>query len=343
MRRTILFGLAACCLALPCGAALTTVQDTLYTATGGYCSGTLTLSWQTFTAPEGHTVYAGSTEVAIAPAVNGLTVTLEPGQYTASYAITPTGCVPAYEQWIVPVSSGAVNLAAVRSIVAPTPYSLISLGWLAQGGATTGQTMCWLGASWGPGLCGGGVGSVSSVFGRIGAVVATSGDYSYSQITGTPNLAVYAPLASPALTGTPTAPTASEDNGSTQVATTAYVDRLKARAIGFAFDGAGSALTTSNQAYFTVPFACAISAWNATVDTGTATWTVWKVASGSAIPTSGNSIVASAAPAISSGTAARSATLTGWTTAVSANDIFGIGFSAVSSATRASLVLECDQ
>lgn len=44
-----------------------------------------------------------------------------------------------------------------------------------------------------------GSGAVSSVFGRTGAVVATSGDYTVSQVTGA------APLASPAFTGTATA------------------------------------------------------------------------------------------------------------------------------------------
>jgi hypothetical protein len=43
-------------------------------------------------------------------------------------------------------------------------------------------------------------GAVPSVFGRTGAVVAASGDYSVSQITGA------APLASPTFTGTPTVP-----------------------------------------------------------------------------------------------------------------------------------------
>lgn len=58
---------------------------------------------------------------------------------------------------------------------------------------------------------------VISVFGRAGVVVATSGDYTVSQVTGA------APLASPALTGSPTAPTATVGDSSTLVATTAYV------------------------------------------------------------------------------------------------------------------------
>lgn len=64
---------------------------------------------------------------------------------------------------------------------------------------------------------GGGSGAISSVFGRTGAVVAVSGDYSVGEVTGA------APLASPALTGTPTAPTATPGDSTTKIATDAFV------------------------------------------------------------------------------------------------------------------------
>jgi hypothetical protein len=160
MRRLLLLAL----LCAPCFGALTTVQDTLYTAVGGYCGGTLTLSWQTFIAQDGHTIYGGSHDFAVAPSANGLTVTVQPGQYTAIYNITPSGCTATYETWIVPVAAAAVNLAAVRSITVPIPVGigLIPPAWLAQSGATVGQAMCWLGSgAWGPGSCGGGGGGAT--------------------------------------------------------------------------------------------------------------------------------------------------------------------------------------
>jgi peptidoglycan/xylan/chitin deacetylase (PgdA/CDA1 family) len=61
-------------------------------------------------------------------------------------------------------------------------------------------------------------GDVTSVFGRTGEVTAQSGDYSAGEVTGA------APLASPAFTGTPTAPTAAALTDNTQIATTAYAD-----------------------------------------------------------------------------------------------------------------------
>lgn len=59
--------------------------------------------------------------------------------------------------------------------------------------------------------------SVSSVFGRSGAVTAQNGDYTVTQVTGA------APLANPSLTGIPLAPTASLGTNTTQIATTAFV------------------------------------------------------------------------------------------------------------------------
>ena len=60
-------------------------------------------------------------------------------------------------------------------------------------------------------------GAVASVFGRTGAVTATTGDYTVSQVTGA------APLASPGFTGTPTGPTPAAGDNSTKLATTAFV------------------------------------------------------------------------------------------------------------------------
>ncbi len=115
------------------------------------------------------------------------------------------------------------------------------------------------------------------------------------------------------------------------------------RSIGGGFDGGGSALTTGAVTYLTVPFSCTIAAFNITVDTGTISFDVWKIATGTAIPTVSNSILTGGYLAISTGTALHSAsTALFTTTTVSANDVFGIEIEAVSSATKASLVLQCN-
>ena len=78
----------------------------------------------------------------------------------------------------------------------------------------------------------GGTAPVSSVFGRTGAIVATTGDYTVSKITGA------APLASPTFTGTVTAPTFSGAlNGNATTATKLQT----ARTInGVSFDGSAN-------------------------------------------------------------------------------------------------------
>lgn len=118
----------------------------------------------------------------------------------------------------------------------------------------------------------------------------------------------------------------------------------KIRSFGTTFgDTTGSALSSGSVVYFTVPYACTISAWNITVDAGTVTFDIWKIASGSAIPTVSNTITASALPALSTGTALHSTTLTGWTTSVTANDIVGIQLNTVATAKYAEIDVECDQ
>lgn len=118
------------------------------------------------------------------------------------------------------------------------------------------------------------------------------------------------------------------------------------RSIGTTFGSLATgsvALVAPDVVYFTVPYACTISAWNATVDAGTVTFDVWKIATGTAIPTVTNTITASALPAIASGTALHGTTLTGWTTAVAANDIFGFQLKTVATAKYAQIDLQCGQ
>lgn len=126
--------------------------------------------------------------------------------------------------------------------------------------------------------------------------------------------------------------------------TCAVAANVKIRSFGASFgDTTGSALSGNPVVYFTVPYACTISAWNATVDAGTITFDIWKIASGTAVPTISNTITASALPAISTGTAKHSTTLTSWTTSVTANDIFGFQINTVATAKYAELDVECDQ
>lgn len=113
--------------------------------------------------------------------------------------------------------------------------------------------------------------------------------------------------------------------------------------VGVTLDGGNSALTTGQKGYLTCPFAGTIVGWNITADTGTCTFDVWKIATGTAVPTVSNTITASAKPALATGTAIHSTGLSGWTTAVAANDIFGFNLDAISGATKLTLVIQINK
>jgi len=82
-------------------------------------------------------------------------------------------------------------------------------GTLAYNDATA-SPIVWTGSAWAP--LAGGSGAVTSVAGRTGAVTL-----------GVADIGGAAPLASPALTGTPSAPTAAAGDSTTKLATTAFV------------------------------------------------------------------------------------------------------------------------
>lgn len=119
---------------------------------------------------------------------------------------------------------------------------------------------------------------------------------------------------------------------------------LQAHAVGCGVgDPAGSALSTGILCYVVAPVACTIQSWDILVDSGTATADIWKIATGTAIPTVSNSIVASAAPAISTGTAIHSTTMTSWTTSVAQYDIFGFNLTTNSGPKYIYVGVNCDE
>lgn len=143
-------------------------------------------------------------------------------------------------------------------------------------------------------------------------------------------------------------------NGSTEVptknavydkietlATTASLANAKLESPGFTVDGGGAAIATGKvKGFFTCPYAGTITGWSIVADTGTVTVKVWKIATGTAKPTSANSINTSGV-SLSSGTAIRSSTLTDFTTtAIAAGDILAYNIEAVSGATEMTFNLE---
>ncbi len=108
--------------------------------------------------------------------------------------------------------------------------------------------------------------AVTSVFGRTGAVVAGSGDYSVAQITGA------AALASPAFTGSPTAPNPGAGDNSTKLATTAYVRSEMQMAWSCPVAGTTSTVQYCN---WTLPAGITITGFDLAASTGAAGCTTY--------------------------------------------------------------------
>ena len=135
------------------GAQLTTITDTLKNAQRRVVSGSLTITWQPFTAVDGVEIAAGK---VIVPVVNGVfTVQLSPNDtaepantsYTVTYSIFNYSRGP--ETWVVPTSSTPLNIAGVLAASPPpAPVSLFMIlpSQIKGTGALVGQVPTWDGA-----------------------------------------------------------------------------------------------------------------------------------------------------------------------------------------------------
>lgn len=115
----------------------------------------------------------------------------------------------------------------------------------------------------------------------------------------------------------------------------------KVGSFGVTLDGAGSVLSTGQKGYITIPYNCTITGWAITADgsSPTCTFDIWKIATGTALPTVSNTIMGTK-PALSTGNAKQSTTLTSWSVAITAFDIIGFNLDAVAVATKISLIIE---
>jgi len=113
------------------------------------------------------------------------------------------------------------------------------------------------------------------------------------------------------------------------------------RAITFAIDGGGSALTTGIKADISVPYACTITSVVMLADqSGSVVVDIWKDTLANYPPTGADSITASAKPTITTATNSTDTTLTGWTTSISAGDTLRFNVDSATTITRLSLTLK---
>jgi hypothetical protein len=128
-----------------------------------------------------------------------------------------------------------------------------------------------------------------------------------------------------------------DEAGTLELSTT----NRRLRTITCGFDGQGAPPTAGTKRYCVCPVAGTITGWRIVGDvSGSAVVDVWKVADGSSLPTVSNTIAASAKPTLSSAAIAKNDTLTGWTTTVTADDIFGFNVDSASTLTTITVELK---
>lgn len=111
------------------------------------------------------------------------------------------------------------------------------------------------------------------------------------------------------------------------------------REVGITIDGGGSPPATGVKGYVIVPFSGTINSVTLISDvSGSCVIDVWKV--NNAVPTVANTITAADLPTLSSQQLVTDSALTGWTTAVAANDVFGFNLNSASTLTRVTLELK---
>ena len=126
----LMLGLGVRALETACAqVATTTLSDTIYHADGTPATGTVIVSWGSFTTMNGQSVPAGNETVTIG-AGGSFTVSLAPNAgadpigsyYTAVYHLDDGSTQREY--WVIPVSASAVKLSSVKSTVLPTSVAM---------------------------------------------------------------------------------------------------------------------------------------------------------------------------------------------------------------------------
>jgi hypothetical protein len=110
--------------------------------------------------------------------------------------------------------------------------------------------------------------------------------------------------------------------------------------IGFTIDGGGSAITTGLKGWVPVPENATITAARIVADqAGDCVVDIWKDTYANFPPTVADTITASARPTLSSAQKAEDATLTGWTTSLSAGDWLAFNVDSAATVTRVVVAL----
>lgn len=170
------------------------------------------------------------------------------------------------------------------------------------------------------------------------SAVGTTGPTGYTGFTGFTGLGGTGPTGP---SGGPTGPTGiTGPTGRTGATGPSQVGDIE-----FIFNGGGAVLPTGVAGYMTMDFAGTIQQVTMLADqTGSVVVDIWKTTFASYAPPThpavGDSITSAALPTISSAEKVQDSTLSGWTTAFSAGDIFAFNIQSVASITKLTLALK---
>ena len=140
---------------------------------------------------------------------------------------------------------------------------------------------------------------------------------------------------------TPAARALLDDASAAAMVTTLGLDNTRIAAIAFVMDGGGSAIATGIKGDLMIPFDCTIASATLLADqAGSIVIDIWKDSYANYPPTIADTITASAKPTLSSAAKSQDATLTGWTTSISAGQTLRFNVDSASTVTRVTCVLE---
>jgi len=112
-------------------------------------------------------------------------------------------------------------------------------------------------------------------------------------------------------------------------------------AIAFIIDGGGSTITAGIKGDLEIPFACTINRVTMLADqSGSIVVDIWKDTYANYPPIDADSITASAVPTITTATKSQDATLTGWTTSITAGDTLRFNVDSATTIQRVTLILK---
>ena len=115
---------------------------------------------------------------------------------------------------------------------------------------------------------------------------------------------------------------------------------LKTGSFGVTVDGVTAVVQPGQTGFVVIPYAGTITGWSISANAvGSIQFDVWKDALPGVIPTLADSIVAAAFPTLTAGQFITSTTLTGWTTAFAAGDVFGFYVNSASTIKNATLTI----